>query len=175
MLGNAIASVGNPKPPIFDTTEYAYRFTSSATNLFAGCIQMPHKARVDGPDPIIGYPHIHVYSRTAASTTGSAKHVWRLRWRWYAANGVQPAVWNELTKSFSSTGVSGQMHIESFGPVTASYTLNVSSLFKFELAKLPSGGNMVYYVDQADTHVEFDTDRGSHLETRKWEKSASRG
>lgn len=172
MLGNAIASAstGFPKPPEFDTTEYAFRFTNSATNVFSGVIQMPHKMRIDGPSAVTGMPHLHIYSRTAASTTASAKHIWRLRWRWYNATGVQPATWNERTVTFSGTGVAGQMHIASFGEVTASVTLAVSSLFKFELAKLQGGGNMKWYVDQADTHVQFDQDRGSLRETDKWDR-----
>jgi len=170
MLGNAIASSGNPKAPVFDTTEYAYQFTSSATNIFAGCVQMPHKMRIDGPAAVTGYPHLHIYSRTAASTTGSAKHIWRFRWRWYNATGVQPATWNERTVTFTGTGVAGQMHISSFGEVTASVSLAVSSLFKFEICKLPTGGNMKWYVDQADTHVQFDQDRGSLRETSKWDR-----
>lgn len=170
MLGNAIASAGNPKAPTFDFTEYAYRFTNSATGIFAGCIQNPHKMRIDGPDPIVGVPHLHIYSRTAASTTSSAKHVWRLRWRWYDAVGVQPDTWNEMTKTFTATGVAGQMMIASFGEVTASYTLGVSSLFKFEIAKLVPGGDRLYYVDQADTHVQFDQDRGSLREAAKWDR-----
>lgn len=171
MLGNAIASVGNPKPPVFDVTipEYAYRFTNSATNLFAGCIQNPHRMRIDGPDPIIGVPHLHIYTRTAVTSTASGKHVWRLRWRWYDALGVQTATWNVRTTTFTASRT-GQMAIASFGEVTASYTLGVSSLFKFEVARLPPGCKVAVFVDQADTHVQFDVDRGSHLETSKWER-----
>lgn len=167
MLGNSVASAGNPKAPVFDFGEYAYRFTASHTGLFAGAIQMPHRMKIDGI--VVGVPHLHLYSRTAASTTTSAKHVWRLRWRWYSAVGVQSASWNVRTVTFTNTGISGQMFIASFGTVTASVTVGTSSIFKFEIAKLPPGGNRIYYMDQADTHVLFDVGRGSRLETQKWE------
>jgi hypothetical protein len=109
-------------------------------------------------------------SRTAASTTTSAKHVWRLRWRWYGALGVHSASWNVRTTTFTQTGEAGRMFIASFGTVTASVTVGTSSIFKFEIAKLPPGGNRIYYMDQADTHVLFDVSRGSRRETSKWEE-----
>jgi hypothetical protein len=165
-IGDAVKSTGLPKAPEFDTTEYAYRFTNSASQVIASSFSFPSTFKLEGNPSVI--PHIHLYSLTAGSTTTSCKTIWRFRWKWYNPNGIHSASFNTVTITSSSITGARQSFPISIGERTASLSLSVMSIFKYELAKLPGGGNRIYYVDEIHFAARHDTNRGSALPFQKW-------
>lgn len=149
----------------FDPAEMAYRITNSLSVIGGEAIQIPHVAHLR---ECTLNPHISLYSLTAGSTTGSCKSIWRFRWKWYNETGTHSASWNTKTVTATNTSDARQSFIIEFGDITASLTLAVSSIFKFEICKLPAGGNRVYYVDVTNVHFRVDLDRGSSGEWVKW-------